>query len=111
MTQRKDPPFRADHVGSLLRPKSLTDAFKKHRDGEIGDDGLTAAQDKAIRDVITRGLPESPGAGRIMDACRGSETESLDSTISRVGASPQEANPRTVAAMSVVIQPFKPSSI
>ena len=65
MTQRTEPPFRADHVGSLLRPKSLTDAFKKHRDGEIGDDELTAAQDKAIRDVIR--LQEQAGLQSVTD--------------------------------------------
>ena len=32
-TQR--PPFRADHVGSLLRPKALRDAFRHHAQGEL----------------------------------------------------------------------------
>ena len=31
------PPFRADHVGSLLRPKELREAFRKHAQGEISD--------------------------------------------------------------------------
>jgi 5-methyltetrahydropteroyltriglutamate--homocysteine methyltransferase len=65
MTQRKKPPFRADHVGSLLRPKSLTNAFKRHRDGEIGDHELAAAQDEAIRDAIR--LQESTGLQSITD--------------------------------------------
>ena len=33
VTQR--PPFRADHVGSLLRPKELRDAFRRHAHGEL----------------------------------------------------------------------------
>ena len=35
MSQRKSPPFRADHVGSLLRPTVLKDARAKHASGEI----------------------------------------------------------------------------
>ena len=31
MGDRTKPPFRADHVGSLLRPKSITNGFKKLR--------------------------------------------------------------------------------
>ncbi|HEX9395922.1 MAG TPA: 5-methyltetrahydropteroyltriglutamate--homocysteine S-methyltransferase [Burkholderiales bacterium] len=41
------PPFRADHIGSLLRPKKLREAFRTLR-GEA----LRAAQDEAIRDVV-----------------------------------------------------------
>ena len=46
------PPFRADHIGSLLRPKALREAFRRHAAGEIGDADLRAAQDAAIRDVV-----------------------------------------------------------
>ena len=28
-------PFRADHIGSLLRPRALRDAFRKHADRQI----------------------------------------------------------------------------
>jgi 5-methyltetrahydropteroyltriglutamate--homocysteine methyltransferase len=65
MAQRTTPPFRADHVGSLLRPKSLTAAFKKFRDGEIGEDDFTASQDAAIEDVIR--LQEGVGLRSITD--------------------------------------------
>jgi len=41
------PPFRADHIGSLLRPKKLREAFRKN-----SPDELRAAQDDAIRDVV-----------------------------------------------------------
>jgi 5-methyltetrahydropteroyltriglutamate--homocysteine methyltransferase len=44
--------FRADHIGSLLRPKKLREAFRRHAAGELRDDGLRAAQDEAIRDVV-----------------------------------------------------------
>ncbi len=43
---------RADHIGSLLRPKKLREAFRRHAAGEVRDDQLRAAQDEAIRDVV-----------------------------------------------------------
>lgn len=46
------PPFRADHVGSLLRPAALRDAFRRHRAGEIGDAAFAAVQDAAVRDAV-----------------------------------------------------------
>jgi 5-methyltetrahydropteroyltriglutamate--homocysteine methyltransferase len=32
------PPFRADHVGSLLRPPALRQAFRQHAAGSLGDE-------------------------------------------------------------------------
>ena len=52
MAPRNTPPFRADHVGSLLRPKELVDAREKKKQGEISADALRQAEDKAIRDVV-----------------------------------------------------------
>jgi 5-methyltetrahydropteroyltriglutamate--homocysteine methyltransferase len=46
------PPFRADHVGSLLRPPELGAARARHRAGEIDDDALRTVEDEAIRAVI-----------------------------------------------------------
>ncbi len=46
------PPFRADHIGSLLRPQKLRQAFRRHAAGEISDEVFQAAQDDAIRDVV-----------------------------------------------------------
>jgi 5-methyltetrahydropteroyltriglutamate--homocysteine methyltransferase len=43
---------RADHIGSLLRPKKLREAFRAHSEKRIGDPELGAAQDEAIGDVI-----------------------------------------------------------
>jgi 5-methyltetrahydropteroyltriglutamate--homocysteine methyltransferase len=45
-------PARADHIGSLLRPKPLREAFRAHAEKKIDDAALRAAQDEAIRDVI-----------------------------------------------------------
>jgi 5-methyltetrahydropteroyltriglutamate--homocysteine methyltransferase len=65
MTQRTTPPFRADHVGSLLRPKSLTAAFKKHRAGRLSDEEFREEQNSAILDVIR--LQEHAGLRSITD--------------------------------------------
>ncbi|NUR06453.1 MAG: 5-methyltetrahydropteroyltriglutamate--homocysteine S-methyltransferase [Nocardioidaceae bacterium] len=50
--RRTEPPFRADHVGSLLRPPELLDARARHAAGALDDDGLRGAEDAAIRDVV-----------------------------------------------------------
>jgi 5-methyltetrahydropteroyltriglutamate--homocysteine methyltransferase len=52
MTQRTTPPFRADHVGSFLRPKELLDARERQRKGEISRTELRGVEDKAIRDIV-----------------------------------------------------------
>ena len=52
MAPRDTPPYRADHVGSLLRPPALLRARDEHAAGRIGDDELRAAEDDAIRDVV-----------------------------------------------------------
>ena len=61
MTPRDGPPFRADHVGSLLRPRALIAALKAHRAGILDDVGLEAARAAAIRDAVRQqeavGLP------------------------------------------------------
>ena len=47
-----NPPFRAEHVGSFLRPPALKEARAKHERGELDDAGLKAVEDKAIEQVI-----------------------------------------------------------
>ncbi|MBT4589730.1 MAG: 5-methyltetrahydropteroyltriglutamate--homocysteine S-methyltransferase [Rhodospirillaceae bacterium] len=46
------PPFRADHVGSLLRPLELSDARQQWRDGTLDAEGLKALEDQHIREII-----------------------------------------------------------
>jgi 5-methyltetrahydropteroyltriglutamate--homocysteine methyltransferase len=48
----REPPFRAEHVGSLLRPKTLLDARAAFAQGKITRAELTASEDAAIRDAI-----------------------------------------------------------
>jgi len=50
--RRTSPPFRADHVGSLLRPPELLRARDEHQAGRIDDDQLREAEDEAIRKVV-----------------------------------------------------------
>ncbi|GAA0464679.1 5-methyltetrahydropteroyltriglutamate--homocystei ne S-methyltransferase [Paractinoplanes deccanensis] len=52
MTLRDTPPFRADHVGSLLRPPKLLEARERRAVGELGAEELRAVEDEAIRDVV-----------------------------------------------------------
>src|SRR3954447_14358730 len=52
MTDASGPPFRADHVGSLLRPQNLLDARARHAAGEIDDAELRGIEDEAIADVV-----------------------------------------------------------
>ena len=54
MTPRTSPPFRADHVGSLLRPAELTRARAEHAAGRLSADELRAVEDDAIRDVVRK---------------------------------------------------------
>jgi methionine synthase II (cobalamin-independent) len=53
------PPFRADHVGSLLRPRPLLDARAQHAAGEIDADALREVEDRSIAEVV--GLQRDAG--------------------------------------------------
>ena len=59
------PPFRADHVGSLLSPATLHAAREGRAKGEISAGDLRAVEDKAIRDAVA--LQESAGLQAITD--------------------------------------------
>ena len=49
---RARPPFRADHVGSFLRPKALLDARAKFASESIDPAALRRVEDEAIRDIV-----------------------------------------------------------
>jgi 5-methyltetrahydropteroyltriglutamate--homocysteine methyltransferase len=49
---RTTPPFRADHVGSLLRPRQLLAAREDFAQGRISAEELRGVEDDAIRDVV-----------------------------------------------------------
>ena len=52
MTSRTSPPFRADHVGSFLRPRELLDARDKVAKGQLTREQLRAVEDRAIAEVV-----------------------------------------------------------
>jgi 5-methyltetrahydropteroyltriglutamate--homocysteine methyltransferase len=54
MTARTTPPFRADHVGSLLRPPEVLQAREDHAAGRIDAADLRDIEDDAIRKVVRR---------------------------------------------------------
>ncbi|MGA9856237.1 MAG: 5-methyltetrahydropteroyltriglutamate--homocysteine S-methyltransferase [Solirubrobacteraceae bacterium] len=65
MAPRDTPPFRADHVGSLLRPPELARARAEFKAGTIDADALRDAEDDAIRGVIE--LQRSAGLQSVTD--------------------------------------------
>ena len=65
MSNRTMPPFRADHVGSFLRPKALLDAREQRQQGKISGQQLRAVEDGAIRDIVK--FQESLGLSGITD--------------------------------------------
>jgi len=65
VSQRSTPPFRADHVGSFLRPAELLAARERHRKGEISVAELRAVEDKAIAGVVR--MQEDAGLRGITD--------------------------------------------
>ena len=56
---RTTPPFRADHVGSLLRPPELLKAREDFAAGRVSAEDLRAAEDAAIREAV--GMQEEVG--------------------------------------------------
>ena len=65
MTQEKKAPFRANHVGSLLRPPELRLAREKHQKSEITAAQLREVEDRCIRDAVK--MQEDVGMQGITD--------------------------------------------
>jgi len=65
MAASPKPPFRADHVGSLLRPAPLRAAREQWMDGKFDAGELRALEDKYIREAVA--LQESAGLHAITD--------------------------------------------
>src|SRR6516225_7334259 len=63
--QRATPPFRADHVGSLLRPPALKQARAKRERNEISAEALRAIEDREIEKAIKK--QEEIGLGLATD--------------------------------------------
>ena len=65
MSQRKKPPFRGDHIGSLLRPEKLLESRTKLKAGKISAEELRDHENECIREVVK--LQESVGLMSITD--------------------------------------------
>jgi len=65
MSERASPPFRADHVGSFMRPLALLQARGNFDTGKIALADLRAAEEAAIRDVVA--LQQRVGLRSITD--------------------------------------------
>lgn len=59
------PPFRAEHIGSLLRPRALKEASKKFSAGALSEAAYAEVLDRAVADAV--GLQESVGLRVITD--------------------------------------------
>jgi 5-methyltetrahydropteroyltriglutamate--homocysteine methyltransferase len=62
---KTNPPFRADHVGSLLRPKALLEARDQFRRHEISGEQLRQVEDRCIGEVVRK--QESVGLNSVTD--------------------------------------------
>lgn len=62
---KMNPPFRAEHIGSFVRPEPLLQAARDFRDGKLDEAGFKKAQDKAITDLVA--WEESVGIPSVTD--------------------------------------------
>ena len=58
---RSDPPFRAEHIGSLLRPPALRAARRAFEAGGLSAEALRAEEDRWIQEAVR--LQENVGPG------------------------------------------------
>src|SRR5436309_11657877 len=77
---RASPPFRAEHIGSLLRPPALLAARRARAAGSIDDQTLAAIENEAIREVVK--LQEEAGLQLVTDGefRRGTYSDSFTTT-------------------------------
>lgn len=53
-TLHRNPPFRAEHLGSLLRPKTLLDKRAEVHDGKAKAEELKPIEDDVIKDIVEK---------------------------------------------------------
>jgi 5-methyltetrahydropteroyltriglutamate--homocysteine methyltransferase len=93
------PPFRADHVGSLLRPPALREARVQAKSGQLGPAGLKEAEDAAIREAVAK--QEAIGLEAITDGEFRRDFWHLDFVSQLEGVTLAKAVGRTFAAEDV----------
>ena len=92
ITTTNNPPFRADQVGSLLRPAHLIEAREKYRKRLIDRTQLQRIEDDAIREVVKR--QEAAGLQSI-------SVVAIPAACSRIAsASPPKPAPMTQARLA-----------
>ena len=106
------PPFRADHVGSLLRPVALKEAREKRARGQIDAAALKAVEDREIEKIISR--QEAVGLKSVTDgefrrswwhldflwALDGIERYAMDQGIAFAGVQTRAEGARVVGRLS-----------
>jgi 5-methyltetrahydropteroyltriglutamate--homocysteine methyltransferase len=65
MPASKQPTFRAEHIGSFLRPDRLMAAVRRARDGTLAPEALRAVQDECIRELVA--MEEAVGLSSVTD--------------------------------------------
>jgi 5-methyltetrahydropteroyltriglutamate--homocysteine methyltransferase len=93
------PPFRADHVGSLLRPPELRDARTKAKAGELSPTALKEIEDRCIREAVAK--QEAIGLESITDGEFRRDFWHLDFVSQLDGVTLAKAVGRTFAAEDV----------
>jgi len=116
--QRTTAPFRADHVGSFLRPAALKDARAKHEKGQLDDAGLKAVEDAEIKKLIAK--QEEVGLQLATDGefrrswwhfdffgmLDGVRIEAIDHGIQFQGVQTKSQSPRIVGKIGFSAHPF-----
>ncbi len=62
---KTNPPFHAEHIGSLLRPRELKQAYRAFNEGRLSAEAFRQVQDQCVRNVVT--LQEELGLQAITD--------------------------------------------
>jgi 5-methyltetrahydropteroyltriglutamate--homocysteine methyltransferase len=108
--KRTKPPFRADHVGSLLRPKSLVEARQKHANGQITAEQLRALEDQAVNEIVK--MQEDVGLQSVTDGEFRREAWHYDFMGGVHGVSvTQQQNIRMEFRTNDKVEPYAPASL
>ena len=86
MNAPRQPPHRADHVGSFLRPRRLLEARDRRARGEIGPERRREVEDNAIGEIVA--FQEDVGLRSVTDGESGAPTSTSTSTSSWVASRP-----------------------
>src|SRR5690349_18758814 len=109
MSVRTTPPFRADHVGSLLRPPILLRAREDAARGAISPDDLRAAEDDAIRDAVR--MQDDIGLRSVTDGEFRRASWHMDFIYEIAGVQKAEQNLRSVFHNEAGDIEFTPSAV